>query len=305
MAKHAYLILAHNNWNILSRCMSLLDNPENDIYILVDKRAEDFEASRLYPLVSSRVIMVERIKVFWADFSLVEAYIAMLSAAFRTERTEGVQYSYFHLQSGTCLPLKSQSYIHDFCDNSGKEFIGIVPREFPYCTKRTKVYWPFIDTEWFRKYKLFKAMVYGIAWLQRVAGVNRLKKSDYKIYNGWCNCSITHDLATYILNLKEEIYSMFCKTLCPDELWIHTLAYNSPFRERIYDATHLRNGSMRYIDWNRGKPYTWGQEPGDLKALLESPYLFARKFDENTNMDIVNQLCEAVRHMENKMNFAR
>ena len=62
---------------------------------------------------------------------------------------------------------------------------------------------------------------------------------------------------------------------------------------------------MRYIDWNRGKPYTWGQEPGDLKALLESPYLFARKFDENTNMDIVNQLCEAVRHMENKMNFAR
>ena len=299
MPKHAYLILAHNNWSILSKCLALLDSPDNDIYLLVDARARDFDPSKLHACRSARLFEVERIKVFWADYSQVKAYLSMLDAAFRTERSEGISYSYFHLQTGVCLPLKSQKYIHDFCDGSGKEFIGIVPREFPYCTRRTRVYWPFIATDLFRKSKPFKALVYGLAWLQRVVGVNRLRKSDFRIYNGWSNCSISHDLAEYLLRRKDLVYSMFHHTLAPDELWVHTLAYNSPFRDRIYAPSDLRKGSMRDIDWKRGKPYTWGREPADLETLLASPCLFARKFDENTNIDIVNRLCNAVMQMEN------
>lgn len=129
--------------------------------------------------------------------------------------------------------------------------------------------------------------------------MNRLRKSDFRIYNGWSNCSISHDLAEYLFRRKALVNSMFHHTLAPDELWVHTLAYNSPFRDRIYAPSDLRKGSMRDIDWKRGKPYTWGREPADLETLLASPCLFARKFDENTNIDIVNRLCNAVMQMEN------
>lgn len=296
MAKHAYLIIAHNNWDILNKQLSLIDNEENDIFLLVDKKSRSFDVSKLWDCAHSHLTHVSPIEIYWADYSTVAAYVRLLAAAFEMELSQNIRYSYFHLQSGTCLPLKPQGYIHDFCDNSGKEFIGIVPKEFSYCTKRTKVYWLFLNTPWFRKNKLFKAGCYALAYLQRFIGINRLRGTGFYIYNGWANCSISHDFAAYLLKRKDLIYSMFHKTLASDELWVHTLAYNSPFKDRLYDVTDLRKGSMRYIDWNRGRPYTWGGVE-DLDTLLKSPYLFARKFDEK-NMDIVNQLCEAIDRME-------
>lgn len=240
----------------MNKCLEVIDRKDNDIYIMVDKRVKDFNTELLYKPKYSNLFLVDRINVFWADYSLVEAYLNMLAKALEIEKCQNIRYSYFHLQSGTCLPIKSQRYIHDFCDNSGKEFIGIVPQEFSYCTKRTKVYWPFINTPWFRAYKPIKASVYALAFIQRIIGINRLRKSDYKVVNGWCNSSISHDFAEYVVGKSNLVYKIFHKTLCPDELWLQTLAYNSHFRDRIYDMSDLRNGSMRYIDWQRGTPYT-------------------------------------------------
>lgn len=264
MGRHAYLIVAHNNWTILKRQMNLIDNEMNDIFLMIDKKAKNFNSDEMYQCVHSKVYLIERMNLYWADFSLVQAYLNLLEAAFGVERDE--KYTYFHLGTGTCLPLKPQIYIHEFCDNSGKEFIGIVPKEFTYCTNRTKVYWLFLDNKIFRKHKLFKALCYGLAYCQRKIGINRLAKTEYSIYNGWANCSISHDLASYLLEHKETVRSMFDKTLSPDELWIHTIAYNSRFRDKIYDVTDLRKGSMRFIDWERGKPYTWGGKMGILKC---------------------------------------
>lgn len=36
MKKHAYLIIAHNNWKILERLLILLDDNRNDIYLLAE-----------------------------------------------------------------------------------------------------------------------------------------------------------------------------------------------------------------------------------------------------------------------------
>lgn len=56
----------------------------------------------------------------------------------------------------------------------------------------------------------------------------------------------------------------------------------------------LLNGSMRYIDWKRGTPYTWGQDEKDYELLINSPYLFARKFDENVNFEIVKKIYDNI-----------
>ena len=35
--RHAYLIMAYNNWRQLRMLLELLDDPRNDIYIHIDK----------------------------------------------------------------------------------------------------------------------------------------------------------------------------------------------------------------------------------------------------------------------------
>ena len=47
MKKHAYLIMAYNNWDQLSLLISLIDDPRNDIFIHIDKRSGEFPKDKL------------------------------------------------------------------------------------------------------------------------------------------------------------------------------------------------------------------------------------------------------------------
>lgn len=41
--KHAYLIMAHNNFYILEKLLRLLDDSRNDIYVHIDKKVSEFD----------------------------------------------------------------------------------------------------------------------------------------------------------------------------------------------------------------------------------------------------------------------
>ena len=43
--KHAYLIIAHTNFDQLQKLVKMLDNDKNDIFIHVDKKAKTFDKS--------------------------------------------------------------------------------------------------------------------------------------------------------------------------------------------------------------------------------------------------------------------
>ena len=290
--KHAYLILAYNNWKVLNLQLQMIDDRRNDIFLHVDQKSKDFSKEFLPELKYSNLFLIDRMPVYWADYSQVKAIICLMKEAFRS----GTDYLYFHLLSSSCLPIKSQDYIHEFCDGCLKNLIGIVPKEYPYCTKRVRFYYPFIDTVYYRKHKALKALVQGIVLVQRIIGVNRLKQCNWAIYNGWDWASVTNEFAKYLVGHENTIEKMFRKTLCPSELWMHTIAMNTDFKETIYDLSGLKKGSMRYIDWQRGRPYTWGQEQkdDDFHVLINSPYLFARKFDESVDFEIAEQIFNEV-----------
>ena len=293
MKKHAYLITAYNNWEILKKQILLLDDERNDIYLMIDKKTQDFSPSILPECKYSKLILMDRIEIFWAHFSQVQSTLNMLHRAFEEEEQQQIRYSYFHLFSGVCLPIKSQDYIHSFCDGCGKELIAVVPRKQWYCTKRVRFYYPLVGTRIYKNHKTVKAVSEGFALLQRFFRVDRLKNKDITIYNGWDWGSFTKEFAQYLLSREDEIRDMFSKSLCPSELWFQTMALNSEFRDRIYDIDDLKKSSMRYIDWSRGNPYVWQEE--DYCTLIESPYLFARKFDQKVNMDIVNKIYDYVK----------
>lgn len=293
MNKHAYLIMAHNNWSILEKLLLLLDNENNDIYLHIDSNANAFNSNLYTNVKKSKVILIDRKPVYWADFSQVDVTLRLLNTA----KLNGV-YSYFHLMSGTDLPLKSNKEIYDFFESSGKEFVGIVPKEVYYSVRRVKYYHPFLHNRYYRNSKFLKGIDRVFEYMQKICGVNRLKGNCIKIIDGWTWFSITEEFCHYILDNEKKIRHMFSKSIASDELFIQTLVYNSHFKDRVYDAFDLQNGSMRYIDWQRGKPYIWGEDKDDFELLIQSPYMFARKFDENTN-GIVEKIFEEIGRRNN------
>lgn len=57
-------------------------------------------------------------------------------------------------------------------------------------------------------------------------------------------------------------------TLCADEIFIQTILWNSPFRERMHCTNNANTGSMREIDWEHGSPYIW--QDHDYQTLINS-----------------------------------
>lgn len=72
--------------------------------------------------------------------------------------------------------------------------------------------------------------------------------------------------------------------MCADELFLQTVAMESPLRETIIDD------SLREIDWERGKPYTYRSD--DYELLMSSHNLFARKFSSDIDKNIIEMVYE-------------
>lgn len=293
LKKHAYLIMAYNNWSLLEKLFCLLDDARNDIFLHIDSKSSDFDEKRFERILKkSKLHIIARKPVYWADFSQIDVELDLLRVANKNGR-----YFRYHLLSGADLPIKTQDEIHDFFDSySDKEFIGIVPNEVWYSVRRLKYYHVLLHNNYFRKYRVLKGIDRVTEYIQKLVGVDRLKDyPDMKVIDGWTWFSITDEFCSYLLNNREKINKIFKNSIASDELMCQTMAYNSEFRKRIYDESDLKNGSMRFIDWKRGKPYTWGRDEGDFEMLMNSPYMFARKFNDD---DFADKIYSAVKQKQ-------
>lgn len=277
MKKHAYLIIAHNEYHLLETLLSMLDDARNDIYLHIDLRADSLfdRVSRFKTSHAGFHLIKERINVYWGDISQVKAEYLLFETACRNG-----DYSYYHLLSGVDLPLKSQDYIHRFFkENNGKEFVAFWNSPFHSRDLHRKVsrYHFFL-----RYYKDKKHPLHGITSLcrntmlaiQKITGFSRKKTFEFRKGPNWV--SISHAFCSYLIEQKAAVMHRFRHTLCPDEIFLQTILWNSPFRDRIHDIDNPTNGAMRLIDWERGKPYVW--QENDIDELLRSDALFARKF---------------------------
>ena len=282
--RHAYLILAHTNPGQLAVLLSMLDHRDNDLYLHLDARME-VDPGMLYGAVrESRLRLLEpRREVQWGQYSKVEVKLRILEAAVRRG-----PYRYYHLISGMDLPLQSQERIHRFFEaHAGKEFIHLEHGCHDY-RYRYQYYYPFLKKR--PRGRLDKAMIRLRASVQGLRGVDRTRaypNIEFQKGSGWF--SVTDAFARELLSREGWIYEAFHDTYCPDESVVQTVAWNSEFREAIFDAGDVgQRAVMRYIDWNRGHPYVFRK--ADFEELVDSGYLFGRKFDANVDGDIIEML---------------
>ena len=87
---------------------------------------------------------------------------------------------------------------------------------------------------------------------------------------------------------------MYQYAYCPDEIYKQTFAYNSEFRNRIYNVKDEFEGCLREIDWKRGRQYICSNVY--YEYLARTKKIFARKFDANVDKDIINLLIDKIKN---------
>lgn len=297
--KHAYLLIVHNNSYTLEKLIKLLDDERNDIYIHIDKKSKEIDIEKIKQIATkSKILVSKEIKVYWGDFSQVECEILLLEKAIKGK------YMYYHLLSGSDLPIKTQDYIHNFFDkNKGKEFIHF-EREVISENKK----------EWINKYhilqkyismsknkfinKFIQCIEKVILKMQDLIKINRYNNSTYTLQSGANWFSITHELAEYILQQKEWINDTFRLTRSADELFLQTIVTNSKFINNLYNREFDNNyeACMRYIDWKRGTPYVFKIK--DFEELTNSKCLWARKFEYKVDKEIIDKIYNYILNKE-------
>lgn len=295
--RHAYMIMAHNQLELLSILVFCLQHERNDIFIHVDAKVEDKEYREAVQSIKSivsrgRVFFVGRKSVRWGGYSQIDCELHLLKAAVN----QG-EYAFYHLLSGVDMPLKPQEQIlRFFDDNQGKEFISMKIGEEH--RERLQYYYPLQECDGMRNSKMLRKMGTVFLIMQKIFRINRIHNKKLKLAKGANWFDISDELARYTVSREGEIKAFFSHTLCCDEMFLQTIFVNSELYDRnklVYFSDKQENtgqkeesSNMRYIDWKRGGPYVFRDE--DYPMLISSGCLFARKFDYEVYPGVVDKL---------------
>ena len=284
--KQAFLVMCHGNFDILMITMKILDNWHNDFFIHIDKKTPNISIiqEQLQKCVKkSNVYFVKNLSIYWGGYSQIEGELILIKAALENK----TEYGYLHLLSGSCLPIKAENEIYDFFNNSHKiEYVQCEDLQQKFFD-RIKYY------RFFQNYnnKMIRIINRLLIKVQKIFHINRINKSKkYSYGSNWF--SITSDFADYVLQHISEIQRTFKYCKNADELFLQTILINSPFISKLYHDSDSNHQNLRFIKWpeigDASHPITLTSN--DLNELLSSKCLFARKFDLNTDRNIVLQL---------------
>lgn len=283
--RQAYLITAHKDGYIFRTLLKMLDYSENDIYIHMDVKNKSFNSEEIKELVKNAgIYFSERIDVRWGGYSLVSAELILLKMAYNSNS----HYNYYHLLSGQDLPIKNHEYIKDFfIKNKDQEFVGFDSNYYDY-DFRIRYYYPLQEKLKRNETTFIDRVANWLTIIQKTFNVRRNKNTEFRKGPNWF--SISNELVKYVLDNEKLIKKLFAYTKNPDEGFLQTIVYNSSFKDKVYDLDN-KNGNvaiMRLVDWKRGNPYVYKKD--DLGTIKDSNMLFARKFDDTVDKEIIDNV---------------
>ena len=297
-----YLILAHKNPLQLSRMIERLDDGASKFFIHLDAKTpiEPFAAC----FEGGHIRFIEpRERCVWGDFSIVRATIHLMEAA---SKEQGV----FILMSGQDYPIQSQGYINAFLEgNKEFDFIEIEPLEEKWKPKMVKdklehyhilhseerghsnCYAPFAHCSVFQKLRTLTHLLKGrlsrknfrllCSLPKRVAPFER----QYAGSQFWAFSERTfYAVLHYIREHKAALEGYYKYTSSPDEIYFHSVLMHLIAK----DSTIKLKDPITYVNYFR-KNNVFITEDFD-KLTSAKGKLFARKFDTDIDIEILNKL---------------
>ncbi len=268
--RHAYLILAHRDLPLLEKLLQQLDNPNNHIFIHLDRKSEIAPSKIKYTPIHSKLTFTIRTDVRWGEPSLTRAYITILKDAYNIGN-----FDWFHFLSGADLPLIPIAAINEWYEHQIGIHAVIDIEEAEEREVRLKYYY-------FRVNRYFQRI---LNFIQKTTGINRLakiKKTFPKTFYGSAWFDLTPDAAKLILDNESSINQIIPFTTCSDELLFHTVLANSNLK--------LHKDYHRYIDWSDKLPNPKTLTIEDYNRIIESGAFFARKFDSSASKELIIRL---------------
>ena len=297
-----YLILAHKNPLQLSRMIERLDDGASKFFIHLDAKTpiESFTAC----LEGGHIRFIEpRERCVWGDFSIVRATIHLMEAA---SKEQGI----FILMSGQDYPIQSQGYINAFLEsNKGFDFIEIEPLEEKWKPKMVKdklehyhilhseerghsnCYAPFAHCSVFQKVRTLTHLLKGRLSMKNFRLLCSLPKRvapferQYAGSQFWAFSERTfYGVLHYIREHKAALEEYYKYTSSPDEIYFHSVLMDLVAK----DSTIKLKDPITYVNYFR-KNNVFVTEDFD-KLTSEKGKLFARKFDTDIDIEILNKL---------------
>lgn len=268
--KHAYLIIAHNEFEVLSMLVNVLDDDRNDIFIHFDAKVK--ELPDIKTRKASLIILNDRVNVCWGDVSQIESEYKLWECAVGTSI-----YKFYHIISGTHFPLKSQDYIHGFYEKKDKNVFQRMQ------TNESEIEIKIRKYNFFSKYMMSNSSPHSykigrLLWNiclkpQKVLGIKRNRHCEFHKSSNWV--SLKHDAVIYMLNNKKSILTKYRYTFCGDEFFVLSELMGSPLRN---DICFVDNVLRQDFVHTNPKIYL----PQDYDLLMNSGCLYARKFSANS-----------------------
>lgn len=269
----AYLILVHRYPAQFKKLFRAIYHANNHYVIHIDQKsgpALHAEVSQFladYP----NATVLESEKAAWGGYSLVNIELRGIKALLE----QGLDWSFFINLSGQDFPLKSQSYMFDFLKkNKDKVFMKLAnqSKARPDTLHRIEDFVTEIDGQIISEPIQQRAFMPGV--------------TPY-IGNQWL---ILSRKFCEFLSVSPEIdrfKAFYRNTLIADEGFFQTVIMNTTFKAIVV------NDDKREIDWIpmgtiKLRPRDYVAQ--DAAQLMRSPNLFARKFDESIDAQILGLL---------------
>ncbi|MCQ2142558.1 MAG: beta-1,6-N-acetylglucosaminyltransferase [Bacteroidales bacterium] len=277
--KYAYLIIAHNEWEVLQKLVSALDDERNEIFIHFDKKVKsvpDITCNK-----SALHIVKNRVDVRWGDVSQIECQYKLWEDAYRYG-----PFKNYILISGVHYPLKSNDVICEFWERHlGQNLIqglekeelrqelikvhryNFFMRQYEYGSRRRRIFFQWLCT--------------NLNAAQRIIGLDRNKQVDFWRGANWT--VLSQEGVEYMIRMRARAIKIFSLSFCADEYLVPTMLSESA---RMKD-TIFSTDSLLHQEIIRANARVFTEN--DLPELLESSCLFVRKINKE-NINILDKL---------------
>jgi hypothetical protein len=300
--KIAYLIMAHNQPYHLQRLVNALSTNYSSFLIHVDKKS-DLSIFNPYDFPENVRFIDDRVRVNHGGFSMVKAMIQLIKSAINED-----EFDYFQFISGWDYPIKCNSYIYDFLSNNyPMNYMNFyrLCGSADYVNNITKYYFTdFIGNspKVFQKtMKAFQYIFKNIPWDRQFVP----EMVPYRGSSWFClNKATIHYIINFLNTPKgKRLYRFFENSQCGDEIFFQTIVMNSPFAEycRFYDKDinqtykNENKAYLHYINWDPARENPAIFNLSDFQSLMESPALYARKFNEAKSLDLLYAIDEQIK----------
>ena len=296
--KIAYICLCHMDPLFVARTAKALQHENDGFFIHVDNKQDAAPFMAACSGMRHVHFVKDRIDNFWGGYNSILATMRTIKLALATD-----DYDRFVLLQGQDYPLYSPREIHSFFEaHRDTEFckaknITASPDKKDYM--KCCGFW-IMDVRITFPMKCIRFLLHGINSLgiKYRSPIFKGSAETWNIFHGWAQVALTRDCVKYLLNVHENnpAYNQYMKhRFPPDEIYIHSIIHNSPFKEKVpKDIVVRRSGeetllNLTYFEYPGYVSVSVFKDKEDYQWLRNTGCLFVRKVN-STSTDLLDEI---------------